>query len=174
MTASNQFSVRVFQVICDRYRSRAGDLAALIGADVDFREWLVAEAFLACERLRATGDFCEATWRPSYSSEGVADGAELGDLRVGGPHEGADHCWLFAEFALLRESRSLDVQAAKLKRLGWKKSAALAIVIAVDSAAAGWDGPPLVAPVAIQLPGGPSLTITAFDMKQDPNDILAG
>jgi hypothetical protein len=45
---------------------------------------------------------------PAYASEGAANegcdpGRNLGDLRVGGPNDGAGHCWVFAEFVLLHE-----------------------------------------------------------------------
>jgi hypothetical protein len=110
-----------------------------------FEEWVNWEAFLACKLRQADYPFCEVAARPAYASEGVpADGGDSGrnwgDLRVGGPDDGADHCWVFAEFALLHEGNctgdewlgKIDADAAKLRRLGWKKSASLLVVVAAS------------------------------------------
>ena len=104
---------------------------------------------------------------------------------VGGPNDGADHCWLFAEVVLVGADENTDREWAKraeaatgrLKRLGWKKSAALLIVVAVrtgdDSTSKAWDHPALTDPCVIPLPGGGSMVAKAFDIKQNPADRLS-
>jgi hypothetical protein len=107
------FAVDVFRTVCDRFRSKAADLQLLVEAGTSFEEWLNWEAYLAC-RLRQEGDpFCEVAAKPTYASEGVATEAGVpdrtrGDLRVGGPNVGADHCWLFAEIVLACDGDSSD------------------------------------------------------------------
>ncbi len=195
MPNSLTFAVDVFCTVCDRLRSKAADLQLLVEDGYSFEEWLHWEAYLAC-RLRQEGDpFCEVTAQPTYASEGVATEAgeldrTLGDLRVGGPNDGADHCWLFAEVVLACDGDSSDcdwvtrAEAAtgRLKRLRWKKSAALLIVVAVhtgdepglaDMPNEVWKRPALTDPYVIPLPGGGSVAVTAFDIKQNPSDTLS-
>jgi hypothetical protein len=77
------------------------------------------------------------------------------------------------------------VSADRLRRLGWKKSAALLIVVAAnrgevlkeyaDDDLAGWavwNQPALTDPVVIALPGGGTVILRAFDIKRDPADTL--
>ena len=107
-----------------------------------------------------------------------------GDLRVGGPDNGANHCWLFAEIVSIGdgsggESKPKVVAATgRLERLGWKKSAALLITVTVNGGGVSpdgevWDRPALTAPVVIPLPGGRAVILTAFDIKHNPADTLA-
>jgi hypothetical protein len=111
---------------------------------------------------------------------------------VGGPNDGADHCWLFAEVALQHDGtgakwlKKIEADAEKLKRLGWKKSAALLIVVTASrtevltewaddlSGCAVWNCPALTDPCVIPLPGGGSVVVKAFDIKQNPADTLTG
>ena len=197
MPDSLTFAADVFRTVCDRLRSKTADLRLLVEDGYSFEEWLNGEAYLAC-KLRQEGDpFCEVTAKPTYASEGVVTEAgdpdrNLGDLRVGGPDDGADHCWLFAEFALLHDGtgakwlKKIEADAEKLKRLGWKKSAALLIVVAASRAevltewadylagCAVWNRPALTDPCVIPLPGGGSVVVKAFDIKQNPADTLTG
>ena len=46
---SYQFTVDVFQTVCDRLAGKAADLRLLVEADESFEEWLDWEAFLACK-----------------------------------------------------------------------------------------------------------------------------
>ena len=98
----------------------------------------------------------------------------LGDLRVGGPNDGADHCWVFAEFVLLHDGnrtggewrRKVEADADKLKRLGWKRSASLLVVVAASrgevvmewagdlAGCAVWNQSALTTLFVIALPGG--------------------
>src|SRR4051794_26216772 len=103
MGDSCQFAVDLFRAVCDRLDAKAADLHLLVETTSSFEEWLNWEAFLACKLCEASYPFCEVTTKPTYASEGVADDGSdpdrnLGDLRVGGPNDGADHCWVFAEF----------------------------------------------------------------------------
>lgn len=122
----------------------------------------------------------------------IGDAARnFGDLRVGGPNDGADHCWLFAEIVLAGGDENADrgwvkrAEAAtgRLKRLGWKKSAALLIVVMVsrtndrpagvaDAANEVWNQPALADPCVIPLPAGGSIVVNAFDIKQNAADTL--
>jgi hypothetical protein len=197
MGDSYRFAVDVFRTVCGRLEAKASDLRLLIETTSSFVAWLNWEAFLACKLREASYPFCEVTAKPSYASEGVADDGgdpdlSSGDLRVGGPNEGADHCWVFAEFALLHDGhraggkwlRKLEADADKLKRLGWKRSASLLIVVAASRGAvrtewadalagcAVWNQPALTDPCVISLPGGGSVVIKAFDIKCDPAHIL--
>lgn len=195
MPDSLTFAVDVFRTVGDRLRSKAADLRLLVQDGSSFDEWLVWEAYLACKLRQENCPYCEVTAKPTYASEGVAtvtgdpDGT-VGDLRVGGPNDGADHCWLFAEVVLAGDGHNDDrgwvkrAEAAtgRLKRLGWKKSAALLIVVAVrtgdvlagvaDGANEVWNRPALTDPCVIPLPGGGSVVVTAFDVKQNPDDTL--
>jgi hypothetical protein len=197
MGGSYQFTTDVFRTVCDRLAAKAADLRLLVEAGVSFEEWLNWEAFLACKFRQEGYPFCEVAAKPSYASEDVADEADpdrnLGDLRVGGPNEGADHCWAFAEFVLLHDGnrsgrewlREIEAEADKLKRLGWKKSAALLVVVATSkgdvltewaedlASFAVWNQPALTDPFVIALPVGGSVVIKAFDIKRDPADTLA-
>jgi hypothetical protein len=189
------FAVDVFQTVCDRLQSKATDLRLLIETGSSFKEWLVWEAYLACKLRQESYPFCEVSAKPTYASEGVATAAgeadhNRGNLRVGGPNDGADHCWLFAEVVLAGADELADrdwvkrAEAAtdRLKRLGWKKSAALLILVAVctgdgpaglaDAVNEVWNRPALTDPCVIPLPGGGSVSVTAFDIKQNPADTL--
>ncbi|AMV27245.1 hypothetical protein VT84_22780 [Gemmata sp. SH-PL17] len=199
MGASYSFAVGVFRTVCDRLTTRAADLRLMVETTSSFEEWLNWEAFLACKLREATYPFCEVTAKPTYSSENVADDGgtpELGsgDLRVGGPNDGANHCWLFAEIALLHDGnrvgrtwqQKLEADADKLKRLGWKLSASLLIVVAASAGdvltewadylagSAVWNQPALTDPFVLALPGGGSVVVKAFDIKRDPSHILTG
>jgi hypothetical protein len=140
--------------------------------------------------------FCEVAAKPTYASEGVAgDGDadwDTGDLRVGGPNEGADHCWVFAEFVLLHDGnrtgggwlREIKAEADKLKRLGWKKSASLLVVVVASrgdvmtewandlAGCAVWNQPALTDPFVISLPGGGTVVLKVLDIKRDPAHTL--
>ena len=135
--------------------------------------------------------------RPTYGSEGVTGAAgrpaaDRGSLRVGGSGEPGDHRWLFAEVVLLLDGDGrlgdwrarTEAAAARLLRLGWKRSAAVLIVVAAgrgDVAAdwaddlAGlpaWHRPALADPVVLGLPGGGSVAVRAADVKRDPAHTL--
>jgi hypothetical protein len=190
------FAVDVFRTVCDRFRSKAADLELLVEAGSSFEEWLDWEAYLACKLGQENYPFCEVAAKPTYASEGITTGAgdpddTRGDLRVGGPNDGANHCWLFAEMVLAGADANADrgwvkrAEAAtgRLKRLGWKKSAALLILVAVctgdgpaglaDAANEIWNRPALTDPCVIPLPGGGSVVVKAFDIKQHPADVLS-
>ena len=153
---------------------------------------------LACKLREATHPFCEVAAKPSYASEGVADDGDdpdrgLGDLRVGGPDDGADHCWVFAEFVLFHDGnrtggqwpRKIEAAADRLKRLEWKKSATLLIVVAASrgdvltdwaddlAGCAVWNQPALTDPVVISLPGSGTVVVKALDSKRDPAHVLS-
>lgn len=197
MADSYTFAVDVFRTVCDRLAAKAADLGLLVEAGSSFEEWLTWEAFLACKLRQQSYPFCEVAARPTYASEGVPDEGgdpdrNLGDLRVGGPDDGANHCWVFAEFALLNDGnrtggewlRKVEADADKLKRLGWKKSAALLVVVVAgrgDALAewaddlagyAVWNQPALIEPSVIPLPGGGSVVVKALDIKRAPADTL--
>jgi hypothetical protein len=194
---SLSFAVDVFRTVCVRLRSKAADLQLLVEAGSSFEAWLHWEAYLACKLRQESYPFCEVTAKPTYASEGVATEAgdpdrNFGDLRVGGPNDGADHCWLFAEIVLAGGDESADrewvkrVEAAtgRLKRLGWKKSAALLIVVMVsrtidrpagvaDVVNEVWNRPSLTDPCVIPLPGVGSVVVKAFDIKGSPANMLS-
>ena len=197
MGDSYTFAVDVFRTVCDRLGAKATELRAMVEAGSSFEEWLTWEAFLACKQREARYPFCEVAVKPTYASEGVAaDGGEpdqdRGDLRVGGPDDGANHCWVFAEFALLYDGnhtggkwlRKIEADADKLKRLGWKKSAALLIVVAASrgdvlkewsddlAGCAVWNQPALTDPFVADLPGGGTVVVKALDSKRDPAHVL--
>ena len=199
MGNSYSFAVDVFRTVCDRLAARAADLQLMVETTSSFEEWINWEAFLACKLREATYPFCDVTAKPTYSSEGIAgDGGDrdrgLGDLLVGGPNDGADHCWVFAEFALLHDGnrtggewlQKIEADAGKLKRLGWKRSASLLVVVAASTSdvrtewaefLAGsevWNRPALTDPFVLTLPGGGSLVVKAFDIKRDPTHTLTG
>jgi hypothetical protein len=183
------FAVDVFRTVCDRFLSKAADLRLLVEGGSSFEKWLHWEAYLGCKLRQEDYPFCEVTAKPTYASEGVATEAgdpdhTLGDLRVGGPNDGADHCWLFAEIVLAGADENADREWVKraeaatgrLKRLQWKKSAALLIVVAVrtgdEIANEVWNRPALTDPCVIPLPGGGPVVVTAFDIKQNSADTL--
>ncbi len=188
MPDSLAFSVDVFRTVCDRLLSKAADLQLLVESGDSFEEWLNWEAFLACKFRQEHYPFCEVSPKPTYASEGVATEAgdpdrNLGDLRVGGPNDGADHCWLFAEIVLLHDDSSsewlkkIEANLEKLKRLGWKKSAALLIVVDARRAEGLANGPlqdrtALTDPFVIPLPGGGKFVVNAFDIKTNRADTL--
>lgn len=186
MADSYPFAVDVFHCIGERLSVKAAELELLIGTAA-FGGWLVGEAFLACKERQVSCPFCEVAAKPTYASEGVAgEGVQdAGDLRVGGPDDGANHCWLFAEFVVAGDGPGGEwkpkvvAAADRLMRLGWKKSAALLIAVAVNRTVDTPDGevwgrPALTAPVVIPLPGGGVVVLTAFDVKRDPADTLTG
>lgn len=196
MPDSLTFAVDVFRTVCDRLRAKAADLRLLVEDGYSFEEWLNWEAYLACKLRQESYPFSEVTAKPTYASEGVqTDSGDpdrpLGDLRVGGPNDGVDHCWLFAEVVLACDGDSADREWVKraeaatgrLKRLGWKKSAALLIVVAVrtgdgpagvaDAVSEVGDRPALTGTCVIPLPGGGSVVVKAFDIKQNPGDVLS-
>lgn len=107
MTDSYNFAVDVFRTVCDRLATRATDLRMMVEAGLRFEEWIVWESYLACKPQEAADRYCEVEVKPTYASEGGVDGdgnavGNRGGLRVGGANDGANHCWLFAEFVLLR------------------------------------------------------------------------
>ena len=194
MPDSLTFTVDVFRTVCDRFRSKAADLRLLVEGGSSFEAWLHWEAYLACKLRQESYPFCEVSAKPTYASEGVATEAgdpdpTLGDLRVGGPNDGADHCWLFAEVVLAGGDENADrgwvkrTEAAtgRLMRLGWKKSAALLILVAVctgdgpaglaDVVNEVWNRPTLTDPCVIPLPSGGSVVVKAFDIKRNPADM---
>lgn len=182
MGSSYTFAVGVFRCICERLSAKAADLEMLADTALPFGEWLTWEAYLACKGRQADAGYCEVTARPTYASEGVADEADaarnVSGLRVGGPNDGADHCWLFAEFVQSPDMRrQMEAAADKLLRLGWKKSAALAIAVVVsrgDELLAGGTATRLALtdPFVIPLRAGGKVILTAFDIKRDPADTL--
>jgi hypothetical protein len=191
MSDSYQFTLDVFRNVCDRLADKAADLRLLVESGTPFEEWLVWEAFLACKLLQESYPFCEVTAKPTYASEGVADESDpdqnLGDLLVGGPNDGADHCWVFAEFVLIHDGnrtegewlRKIEAEADKLKRLGWKKSASLLVVALASrgdvikdwaddlAGCAVWNQPALTDLFVIPLPGGGTVVLKALDIKRD-------
>lgn len=197
MGDSYTFAVDVFRTLCDRLAAKAADLRLMIETTSSFEEWLNWEAFLACKFRQESYPFSEVVAKPTYASEGVVDDGgdpdrDQGDLRVGGPEDGANHCWVFAEFALLHDGnrtggkwlRKIEADADQLKLLGWKKSAALLIVVVASRGhvmtewadvlmrCAVLTQPPLTDPVVIPLPGGGSVVVKALDIKRDPSDTL--
>ena len=196
MGDSYQFTIDVFRTICSRLAERPADLRLLVESGSSFEEWLNWEAFLACKLRQESYPFCEVAAKPTYASEGVPDdGApdrSPGDLRVGGPNDGADHCWVFAEFVLLHDGnrtggewlRKVEAAADRLKRLGWKKSASLLILVAASrgdvlaewagdlAGCAVWNRPALTEPFVIPLPGGGTVVLKAADIKRDPAHTL--
>ena len=195
---SYAFAVDVFRTVCERLASKAVDLRLMVETTSSFEEWLNWEAFLACKHREVSYPFCEVASKPTYASEGVADDGGgpdrgVGDLRVGGPNEGADHCWVFAAFALLHDGnrtggewlRKIEANADKLRRLGWKKSSSLLVVVAASrgdvttegtndlAGSAVWNRAALTDPCVISLPGGGTVVLKAFDIKRDPADTLA-
>jgi len=191
------FAIDVCRIICNRLADRADDLRLMVETGSSFEDWLNWEAFLVCKFSQPGYQFCEVAAKPTYSSEGVSDDGgdperNLGDLRVGGPDDGANHRWLFAEFALLHDGnrasgeclRKIESDTAKLKRLGWKRSASLLIVVVVSkgnvltewadylAGFAVWNRPALTEPFVISLPGGGTVVVKAFDIKRDPADTL--
>ncbi len=194
MGNSYQFTVDVFRTVCERLQAKADDLRVLVEAGSSFEEWLTWEAYLACTLRQESYPFCEVAAKPTYASEGVAGDADQdrGDLRVGGPNDGADHRWVFAEFVLLHDGnhaggewlRKVEAAADRLKRLGWKKSASLLIVVAASrgdvitewahylAGCAVWNQPTLTDPFVVSLPGGGTVVLKAFDIKRNPADTL--
>lgn len=197
MSNTHTFAVDVLQTVCDRLASKADELRMLIETTSSFEEWLNWEAFLGCKSRQAEYPFCEVTAKPTYASEDMVDENDrpdrnLGDLRVGGPDDGADHCWVFTEIALLHDGnrlggkwlRKIEEDADKLRRLGWIRSAALLVVVVASrgdvntewadflAGFAAWNAPALTDPFVIRLPGGGSVVVKAFDIKQNPADTL--
>lgn len=178
LSESHAFAITVFRTVCERLVAKADDLRLMAEAAASFEEWLVWEAFLACKHRQPAERFCEVAAKPAYASEGLPDDGSRGGLRVGGPDDGADRCWLFAEFVLLHAGddwrRTTEDAEARLLRLGWRRSASLLIVVAVNRVASADDPPALTDPCGIALPGGGTAVITAFDVKRDPADTLTG
>lgn len=197
MLDSRQFTGLVFQTMCAWFNEKRAHLRMMLETGTSFEQWLTWEAYLACKFQEADGLFSEVTAKPAYASEGVADdgsGAErdLGDLRVGGPDDGANHCWVFAEFILLLDGhrsdgagfRIIEAKAEKLLRLGWKKSSSLLVVVMASKGdawkdwaedlggCAVWNLPALTRPHGIALPGSGTVVLRALDIKRNPEDIL--
>ena len=197
MGDARDFAADVFRIVCDRLSEKVSELRLMVETTSSFEAWLNSEAFLACKLREASYPFCEVAAKPTYASEGVADDGgdpdrNLGDLRVGGPNDGADHRWVFAEFALLHDSnraggdwlRKVEADAAKLKRLGWKNSASLLVVVDASrgdvltewadflAGCAVWNQPALTDPFAFALPSGGSVVVKALDIKQNTADTL--
>jgi len=193
MKDPRQFTSDVFQTVCEWFAHKKAPLETMIGPGAPFRDWIASEAFLACKAREATYPFCEVEAGPSYASEGIGPGTpseEVGDLRVGGPDAGANHCWLFAEFAFLGGTASLagpaeiEARAARLLRLGWKKSSSLLVVVLASHGdpmkewagylanSGPWNRPALARPFVINLAGGGSVAFKAIDIKRDPADTI--
>lgn len=197
MGDSYAFAVDVFRIVCDRFQAKAADLRRMVETGESFESWLIWEAFLACKGMQEYYPFCEVAAAPTYASEGVADDGRdpernRGDLRIGGPDDGANHCWLFAEFALLHDGnrtgdawrRTIEAAALRLERLGWKRSAALLVVLVASrgepladraddlDGCAVWNRPALTDPFVAALPDGGTFVVKAFDIKRDPAHIL--
>lgn len=191
------FAVDVVRTVGARLAARAADLRLLVETGESFEEWLIWEAFLACRGRQADAGWCEVAARPTYGSEGVTGGdgrpsADRGGLRVGGPGDGANHGWVFVEVALLHDGNRAggewrartEAAVARLLRLGWKRSAAVLVVVATGqrdaqtartdfpAGRADWTRPALTDPFTIVLPGGGSVVVTAFDVKHDPAHTL--
>lgn len=186
MAESYSFAVDVFRCIGERLSAKTADLGLLIDTAA-FEGWLVGEAYLACKGRQDSYPYSEVEAGPTYASEGVVgvgdSDREAGDLRVGGPEGGANHCWLFAELVVIGDKAAEEwkpkvvAAADRLRRLGWKKSAALLIAVTVNRAGDPpdgevWDRPTLTDPILVPLPGGGAVGLTAFDMKRDPADTL--
>jgi hypothetical protein len=195
MSNSLTFAVDIFHIICNRLLGKAADLQLLVETTSSFEEWLNWEAYLACRLWQKSEGFCEVTAKPTYASEGVQSDdddnkTKYGDLRVGGPNNGENHCWVFAEFAILHDGtqgkwlKKIESDAEKLLRLGWKKSAALQFVVLVSRGDAltewaydlennsVWNRPSLTEPFEFPLPGGGTVVVKAFDIKQNATDRL--
>lgn len=194
MTEPHSLAIDVVRVICDRLTRKAGELRLLIETGCSFEDWLAWEAYLSCKARELSYPYCEVATRPTYGSEGVAgdDGQpseEVGELRVGGSEDPERHLWVFAEIALLYDGnragdgwrQKVAGDMARLKRLGWKKSIAMLVVVAASRATAFdeikeldvWNQPALTDPCSIVLPDGGSVLVAALDVKQDPADIVA-
>jgi hypothetical protein len=194
---THALAVEVFRAVCGRLSDRAADLGHLVEADAPLDGWLEGEAYLACRSRSAGCPFGEVTARPTYGSEGVPgkDGrpsGERGALLVGGVGEPGHHQWVFAEFVLLFDGDRrtgdwrvrTEAAAARLLRLGWKRSASVLVVAVVGRGDAEadwaehlksmptWGRPPLTDPFRLALPGGGSMVVRAFDIKRDPADTL--
>jgi len=78
----------------------------------------------------------------------------------------------------------IEAEADKLRRLGWKQSAALLVVVVASrgdgmeewadglAGCAVWNRPALTDPFVLALPGGGMVILRAFDIKQNPTDTL--
>lgn len=190
MTEPHALAVEVLRIVCDRLRDRAPELQLLAEAGASFEEWLAWEAYVACKARQANAGLCEVAAKPPYSGEGGEnakndDGTPFngtGDLRVGASYAEGDHRWVFAEVALLHDGNrggdgwreKVESDAAKLRRLGWVKSISMLVVVAVgqEGVLAELDGlslwrrPALTAPLSFRLPGGRSVVVKAFDVKE--------
>jgi len=193
MKDPRQFTSDVFQTLCEWFEKKKATLETMVGSSAPFRDWIASESFLACKAREATYPFCEVAAGPSYASEGVGAETpfeEAGDLRVGGPGDGANHCWVFVEFAFLGKPvssegpREIDARASRLLRLGWKKSSSLLVVVLASHGdplkewaghlanCGPWNRPALARPFVINLPGGGSVAFKAIDIKRDPADTI--
>jgi hypothetical protein len=194
MTEPHALAVEVLRIVCDRLRARAPDLQLMAETTSSFEEWLNWEAFLACKARQAEAGFCEVAAKPPYSGPGGEsatndDGTpfnKFGDLRVGASYAEGDHRWVFAEFALLHDGNrpgnkwqeKIEADAAKLRRLRWVNSISMLVVVVVSQKDVLidwgdylgrlpiWSRPALTAPASFSLPGGGSVLVKAFDVKQ--------
>lgn len=69
----------VFDVIAQRFRSRADEIAGFARTRYSFEEWLNWEAFAACSENPAW----QVKPKPSYCDLGISDCKDYGDLLVG-------------------------------------------------------------------------------------------
>lgn len=189
MIDSITFTVDVVRAISKRVEIKLDEIGLLVASGERFQEWLVWEAFLACCVRSESYPYCEVVAKPTYASEGVivddSSARQTADLRVGGPNDGANHCWAMIELVLVQQRedtldaslQEMTTAIGRLRQLGWKKSAALLIVVAINPSAElthsdVWQRPTVLAPLLFTIPGQGTLIIKAFDVKQDPANIL--
>lgn len=199
MTDAHRFAVDVLRIISDRFQEQAADLGRMAASGAAFDGWLNGEAFLACKLQQSGYPFCDVTLKPPYggeNGEGVMDAngnpcLKRGDLRVGATDEKGDHRWVFAEFVLLHGGdrdgddwpQRIEQVVSRLKRLGWVNSISLLILVLVSQSevlkewgerlqrSGIWSRPALTQPFTLSLPGGGTLVVKAFDVKQDEANV---
>lgn len=180
MLDSTTFAVAVARVIGEQLAAKRHELALLMQSHAPFKEWVAREAYLACQLGTTSVPFSEVTAMPTYASEGIPSEG-TGDLRVGGPDDGANHCWAFVEFVVSpdagRATSAISVHVERLRRLGWKKSAALLVVLYGASQPTNGrtllNQPTLCKPLTFALPNGTWAILEVFDVKVDPTHILS-
>lgn len=184
MIDSFQFTTDIVRGIQTRFLRKTNEIALLLEFQDSLKNWLEAEAFLACSVLNLPYSFCEISLQPTYASEGISDSlpSDIGSLRVGGPEDGANHCWAFIEIAFQNclnadEDQSTILAAVtRLKSLGWKKSAAILYVVSRSAvgtvAKVTCDQPTIIPAEQIPLADGSILRFEAFDIKRDTANIL--